>query len=390
MKFQISSYESDIAIVVVGYNRIKSLSRLLDSLVHAKYDADNVPLVISIDCSGDEELYTYVRDFEWPHGDKHVNIQKERLGLKEHIYQCGDLTRFFKAIVLFEDDIVASPVFYSYVQQVLEKYSEIDEIAEISLYKNERNGYVGLPFYNLPDGNDVFLMQDVSTWGQCWTKKMWQSFIEWRDSHTEEDIQNVDMPDLIKSWTRAWSKYFNAYVVDTDKYVLYPNVALSTNFNDAGEHGRGQESAVQVCLQQEDFKYRLPEYSNLTKYDIYFNNVSIPKWCGYQEESICCDVYGYRKQFNNKNYLLSPNKLPFGVISSWGLKMKPIELNIKYNIKGAGLYLYDVHKKTNDKGAPVFTLYNYFLDYLGPKVVAKYFISSLRTWAKMFIAKILK
>jgi len=385
----IEAHDSDVAIVVVGYNRIISIKRLLDSLLHADYKVDNVPLIISIDCSGDDELYSYVKEFRWPFGDKYVNIQEKRLGLKEHIYQCGDLTHYFKAIVLFEDDIVASPVFYSYVLQALAKYSEREEIAEISLYKNERNGYVGLPFYNMPDGNDVFLMQDVSTWGQCWTRRMWKHFIEWRDSHTEEDIQNVAMPDLIKSWTRAWSKIFNAYVVDTGKYVLYPCVALSTNFNDAGEHGRGQESAVQVCLQQEDFHYRLPEYEKLTKYDIFFNNIDLYKWCGYQVDSICLDIYGYRKQFNNKRFVLSPNVLPFEVISSWGLKMKPIELNIKYNIIGTGLYLYDTNKKSKGKSPFVFCLYNYFLDYLGPKVVAKYFISSLRMWAKMLLAKVL-
>ena len=50
-----------VAIVVVGYNRIKSIRRLLNSLLVAKYPNDDVPLVISIDCSGDLELYSYVQ-----------------------------------------------------------------------------------------------------------------------------------------------------------------------------------------------------------------------------------------------------------------------------------------------------------------------------------------
>ena len=84
--------KSKIAIVVVGYNRIKSIRRLLTSLSNAHYRQE-VPLIISIDCSGDTELYEYVRNFEWKHGTKYVNIQEHRLGLKEHIFQCGDLTK---------------------------------------------------------------------------------------------------------------------------------------------------------------------------------------------------------------------------------------------------------------------------------------------------------
>ena len=252
--------KNKVAIVVVGYNRLKSIKRLIDSLLSASYPSNDIPLVISIDASGDQDLYNYVNDLIWPFGEKIINIQKIRLGLKEHIYKCGDLTRFFRAIILLEDDLFVSPNFYSYVLQTLDKYGACDNIAEISLYKNERNGYVGLHFENYQNGSDVFLMQDVSTWGQCWNARMWNSFVQWRVNHTEEYIQSVDMPDIIKKWERAWSKYFNAYVVDTAKYVLYPNVAVTTNFSDAGEHGGDNNSIVQVNLLQRDVTYRLYDF----------------------------------------------------------------------------------------------------------------------------------
>ena len=71
------------AIVSVGYNRLPSQKRLLEMLVKADYEGyKNVPLVISIDCSGDEDLYDFARHFEWPHGDKYVIIREERMGLK--------------------------------------------------------------------------------------------------------------------------------------------------------------------------------------------------------------------------------------------------------------------------------------------------------------------
>ena len=77
-----NKYKNNIALVVVGYNRIHSIQRLLDSLLRAQYPHD-VPLVISIDCSGDENLYDYVRTFIWPYGPKFINIQSERFRFQQ-------------------------------------------------------------------------------------------------------------------------------------------------------------------------------------------------------------------------------------------------------------------------------------------------------------------
>ena len=130
-------YKDKIAVVAVGYNRINSMKRLLNSLQNAKYPNNDIPLVISIDCSGDERLYEYVEQFPWEHGPKFVNIKKERLGLKNHILQCGDLTKYFKAIILLEDDIFVSEFFYDYAVKVVNFYYEDSRIGGISLYQIE-------------------------------------------------------------------------------------------------------------------------------------------------------------------------------------------------------------------------------------------------------------
>ena len=163
------------AIVVVGYNRIASIKRLLSSLTIACYD-DEVPLVISIDRSGNEELYAYVNNFSWKHGNKYVIIQEERRGLKEHIYRCGDLSQYFKSITILEDDLFVSPYFYQYVKQTVEKYGDNPNVAGISLYRNEFNGFNSLPLYFLNIGHDVFAYQSTSTWGETFTYDMWIPF----------------------------------------------------------------------------------------------------------------------------------------------------------------------------------------------------------------------
>ena len=231
---EINKAEDSLAIVVVGYNRINSLKRLLTSLTEADYPNKDIPLIISIDASGDTGLYDYVREFQWDKGPKYVNIQEERLGLKNHILQCGDLTEFFKGIILLEDDLFVSPFFYHYALAVVSKYGDDSRISQISLYRNETNGFVGLPINFLENGSDAFLYKCVSSWGECWTSQMWRTFRKWYDTCSEDMIMDSEIPPICKRWTRAWSKYFNAYNAISGKYVVYPYVSLTTNFSDAG------------------------------------------------------------------------------------------------------------------------------------------------------------
>ncbi len=374
-----------IAIVVVGYNRLNSIKRLLESLLLAKYDSNDIPLVISIDNSGDEELYGYVRNFTWPFGGKYVNIQTTRLGLLKHIYQCGDLTQYFKAIILLEDDLFVSPVFYSYAKKTVERYGDSEDIAEISLYKNEINGFVGLPFETIQTGYDVFLAKDVSTWGQCWTKQMWDGFTRWRDAHTEEDVQRADIPIQIKKWTRAWSRYYNAYVTSSEKYVLYPNRSLTTNFSDAGEHGGTNNTIVQVNLLQEDFDYRFGELQSLPKYDCYGNNESLYEWVGVTKEEITLDLFGQQDSDIYKRYVLSTKLLPYKKVRTYALHMRPMELNVKYNIKGEGITLYDTSVKEKVSNGYNHFVVPYLLKGFNNRLLLKYV---LRYYKNIILEKI--
>ena len=70
MNIESSENKHKVAIVVVGYDRLLSIKRLLSSLENAEYPSDDVPLVISIDASGNQELYDYAESYTWTHGDK--------------------------------------------------------------------------------------------------------------------------------------------------------------------------------------------------------------------------------------------------------------------------------------------------------------------------------
>lgn len=60
-----------LAIIAVGYNREKSLYRLLDSLQKADYYGDIVDLIISLDRSNkSNEIIKYLEQFNWNFGEK--------------------------------------------------------------------------------------------------------------------------------------------------------------------------------------------------------------------------------------------------------------------------------------------------------------------------------
>ena len=91
---------ADIPIVVVAYNRIESLKRILGSLLQAEYPDQGTELIISIDRGDNADVLDYANAFSWPFGEKQVIYKEENLGLKRHILKCGGLTRAHDGIIL--------------------------------------------------------------------------------------------------------------------------------------------------------------------------------------------------------------------------------------------------------------------------------------------------
>lgn len=351
-----------VAVVAVGYNRLGSMRRLLTSLNNAEYPNEDVPLVISIDASGDHELYEFVLSFNWQHGEKFVNIQEERLGLKNHILQCGDLTQYFKGIILLEDDLYVAKDFYTYTISALEYYDNDNRIAGISLYRNAMNGFMGIPLQLEIAGGDCFACQSVSSWGEAWSARMWKGFRTWL-SDWKEDFSSLQMVEDIKHWTRAWSKYYYAYIILNDLYFIYPYVSYTTNFADAGgEHGSEGDSNVQVVIPTSISAFNFQPFDKLVKYDVYVQNMSLYQVLGLSKDELSLDLNGMRtKDGVKKDYCLSILELPFPVVKSFGLQLRPLELNVKHGVTGKGIYLYKQDKANANVGKITMPLR--FIDY---------------------------
>ena len=342
----------EFAIVIVTYNRLNSVKRLLNSLNYAYYLNDKVDLIISIDYSGSDIIYNYVKDYTWDFGEKKVISHTKNLGLRNHILLCGNFTSEYSNICVLEDDIYVSPLFYIYSKQASKFYENCNEVAGISLYNHLWNYISDRPFYPLDDGSDIYFMQQAQSWGQIWNKRNWCEFKNWYDNHQNIDLESNNFPSIISNWPKSsWLKYHMKYLVENNKFFVYPRVSLSTNFSDVGTHNQIESTCYQVPLQMgKDKNYNFANFIDSTnKYDIYFENINLThlnRFKDYQND-LTIDLYGLKKIHGR--YLLSTKVLNFKILESYALKLRPHELNVYYNIKGNSIFLYDTQNNSTNK-----------------------------------------
>ncbi len=341
--------EAKITLVVVGYNRADSIRRILYSLSRADYSYSNIRLVISLDYSGNEEVSRSAEDFEWKYGEKIVLCHPERLGLRRHIISCGDLTEKYGAVMILEDDLYVSPDFYNYAMRALDKYGEHLQIAGIALSTKRELLESTFPFFPLRNGYDVFFQQFATSWGQVWNERMWSTFREWYGRHPELPWHK-DVPESVLNYPEtSWAKFYQTYIVDTGKYFVYSYDSLTTNFGDAGQHFGSVSSSAQSVLFYGKRDYRMPEFENGIKYDIYGEPVGLGGYLGVPEEELTCDMWGRKRKEAYRRYVLSCRRLPYKVRKTFGMQMKPMELNVMEEIQGEGLFLYDTSFAAEDK-----------------------------------------
>jgi hypothetical protein len=325
------------AIVVVAFNRPNSLKRILSSLAASRCE-EGVKLIISIDNDGyNQEVFRIASEFVWSFGEKDVIYHEKRLGLRNHVLQCGDLSYTYGSIIMLEDDLVVSPYFYKYAVDAIRYYENEDKIGGISLYNLPYTESSKLPFIPLNDDSDVYFKQVPSSLGQCWTENQWDLFKKWYV--TDPDLNAIEkLPSIVKIWwpESSWKKYFYGYLITTDKYFVFPRVSLTTNFNDAGTNMRIRNFVGQVQLKITSLPFRFQSFEDsISVYDSY--SEIIPNRLNRLTDILSdytyeVDLYGLKDHYATPFVLTSkPCKSQlFGFERS----LKPHELNIIMNLKG--------------------------------------------------------
>lgn len=335
---------SKLAAVVVGYNRILGMMRLLESLEKADYGDDELTLIISLDNCGSSKPEEAVKAFSWSHGKKIVRTFPKRQGLRKHILSCGEFLNEYDAIAILEDDIVVSPGYYQYMKQAVEYYKDNADIAGISLYSHKMNVNIDLPFIPEPDGYDVFFMQFAQSWGQIWLKEQWFEFRDWYYANSKNDIASNNVPDFVSNWPEtSWLKYHIKYCIDENKFFVYPYQALSTCFSETGEHCKETNTVYQIPLTRKAAKeYRFcQQIKDGVCYDAFFERIGLENYLGVEKQELCTDIYGIKGNRENKRYWLTRDILNYQILKSFDLCMRPQECNVIYEIHGKAIFLYD-------------------------------------------------
>lgn len=341
-----SDYTYKYGIIAIGYRNEKGIRRLLEHLKNAEYMGQEVLFIISIDYSGNKDIVDIANNFVWPNGQKFVRFNEKRLGLREHILKCGDYLNEYEldAVAVFEDDVIPSKDFFIYMKAATEKYYSEKNIAGVSLYAHSCNRNTGEGFSPVMSDGDNYFLQYAQSWGQIWFRNQWNEFKSWYEKNKDNFLPDYRIPANILEWNNnSWLKYHIRYCIEENKYFAYPYISHSTCFNEAGEHTAQDSDECQVVISNAaGKKYQMIDFTeDALKYDAFFENEGLYKYCGVRKEDLTVDLYGGRRA-TNCPYLLTNKYLDYPAVKSWGNRLRPHEMNIIHDIPGEDIFLYDL------------------------------------------------
>ncbi len=334
------------AVIVITFNRPASLYRLINSLAHANYESQTVDLIISIDNSGNEESAKVADEFAWNYGQKYVIKHPKRLGLREHVLSCGEFLHEYDAVAVFEDDLIASPSFFRYMHNAVHFYRNDEDVAGISLYSPHWSEFHSRPFTPMKGSHDAYFMQYAQSWGQIWLKKQWFAFKDWYLQNKDIDLAAPSLPSNVSNWPNSsWLKYHIKYCIERGKFFVYPYISLSTNFTEIGHHNNASTTTYQVPMvygDSADFSFpRMSLNGEGVFYDAYFERLFVGRIINISEEELCVDLYGKKDAILHTRYLLTMEKRDYKIVRSYGLRLRPHEMNAILGVPGESIFLYD-------------------------------------------------
>lgn len=328
------------AIVIIAYNRTQSLQRLLTMVADGVYYSE-VDLIISIDKSNNEEVLLLADSFDWQHGEKRIIAHEKNLGLKKHILSSGDLTKEYDAVVMLEDDLLVSKDFYQYAKKAINYYQHEPRVAGVSLYSCQITESSLSRFEAIDTKEDTYFMSLPSSWGQAWTAKQWTEFKQWLETW---DKKFKHIPTYIQYWsTHSWKKIFTEYLLEQNKYFVYPKSSyttnpgeIGTNYNSKIEFYKTPLSLMKEYISMADLGHGAMVYD--ASFEIHSNILKKenPKLEAYD---FSVDLHaGKTPEEIPTEYVLTTQKCVRPILT-FSNSLFPLEMNIMNNKEGRGISL---------------------------------------------------
>jgi hypothetical protein len=325
-----------ILIAVIGYNRPRALSRLLESLKQVQGIDQQVDLLISLDGAGDPECLQVSKGMDWQQGGVKLAPQSRHLGLKEHVESVIARVMDYDAIVILEDDLSVSPWMLHYCQQAFQYFHAAEKVAQIALYGTRLNDTSGLPFEPMDDGFDCWFARYPCSWGYMITRSQWQKYNQWRNNGSE--MNGRRLPEPTEKWGHSWKRDFFSYLASSESLVVYPRVSLSTNHGDPGANYGRPAPELQVPLEavKRQYTFSRAEESS-ARYDEWLE--PFPGQLGLesqQAEKVVVDLMGQKTgPFPKDGYLLSSKPCTEPILE-FSMDLIPLEQNVRWKKSPSG------------------------------------------------------
>ncbi|MCK6595089.1 MAG: glycosyltransferase family 2 protein [Bacteriovoracaceae bacterium] len=227
-------------IIVFTYNRLEHLQHVIQALLKCEESAFS-KLIIYSDGPKDEkdqESVKMVREYLYKIvGFKKIEIieQEMNLGLANSIISgVTDQVNKYNKVIVLEDDLLVSPYFLKYMNDMLEMYENDEAVASI-------HGYV-YPSSDLP--KCPFFIRGADCWGWGTWKRAWDKFESDGSTLLKVIIDrklkkkfNLDfsypysrmLQDQINGKNNSWAIRWNASVFVENMYTLYPPESFVSN-----------------------------------------------------------------------------------------------------------------------------------------------------------------
>lgn len=249
------SKSSTFEVIVLTYNRAKSLRRCLESIEHAFYDNHVIRLSIWIDRSlkgsrVNKDVLNIAINCTWSHGIKIVHVWDKHVGLYGQWLDTFNPMLDNHRAVIIEDDLELSPHYYTWLKGASESYSKRPDIFGYTLQKgtlraDQRSNKLKL---SIPETEKVFLYLLVGSWGYSPEPKAWRRFRKWFHNSICNPSFKPYVDGLITTawyksqekkktmWT-MWHIWFaNKYKLYTVYANLNDNRTLAASWNEIGLH----------------------------------------------------------------------------------------------------------------------------------------------------------
>jgi hypothetical protein len=304
-------------VLIIAYNRIDYLNRLIRSLRNQKSYTSDYKLWFVIDYSEiQSEIIECITnsnlEFEFEIIARDVNY-----GLKKNVIE--SVTEIFEKIdsqqlIYLEDDLVLSPYTFNYIEAVHRAKLDLDRLFGISLYaqtKNEWNGF----YLNFTNYNSFFAAILPASLGSIFFKNKWSLFRNALDAtygYALPEDSNHELPLLSWSNTNSWKKELLKFCVVQDLFTLYPKVSCVAHMGNAGTNVNISSNAFfnstmlytpcdfeDIDMEKIDFLDIFFEYNPIFFKDV-IDSADI--------KNVVVDLYGLKKIKNLDSYYLTSKK----------------------------------------------------------------------------------